>query len=359
MKKLKAAVYDPYLDTIGGGEVYTASVAECLLNSGYEVDILFPKASVLTDIKKYLGIDLTASAVNKEGYRLLQTRGNLRAKYQLSRGYNLFFYLSDGSIPFLFSQNNILHFQVPFTGKSGSSFHNRIKLINIDQVVVNSAFTKQFIDREYAVDSKIIYPPVNIKPRKTKKEKLILSVARFTNLLHNKRQDSLLTAFIKLLKAGANDWRLILVGSNAEGKKITDLLKKRCGGYPVKIITSATHKQVEAYYSRASIFWHAAGFQVDENLMPEAVEHFGIATVEAMNSGCVPLVINKGGQKEIVENNVDGYLWDTIDELVDKTLFIIRNNQQYLKLQKSALATSQKFSKKVFNSNFQAIIKQP
>jgi len=38
---LKAAIYDPYLDTLGGGERYCLSVAEILSQNGYEVDIFW------------------------------------------------------------------------------------------------------------------------------------------------------------------------------------------------------------------------------------------------------------------------------------------------------------------------------
>ena len=49
------------------------------------------------------------------------------------------------------------------------------------------------------------------------------------------------------------------------------------------------------------------------------MEHFGITTVEAMAAGCVPVVINKAGQREIVEDGVSGFLWNTWGELKDRT----------------------------------------
>jgi len=38
-----------------------------------------------------------------------------------------------------------------------------------------------------------------------------------------------------------------------------------------------------------------------------------------MAAGCVPVVIRKGGQPEIVEHGSSGYLWDTLDELAAYT----------------------------------------
>jgi glycogen synthase len=41
-------------------------------------------------------------------------------------------------------------------------------------------------------------------------------------------------------------------------------------------------------------------------------ERFGIATVEALNHGCVPVVHNSGGQREVVSNS--DFRFDTPDE---------------------------------------------
>ncbi|MBU4190339.1 MAG: glycosyltransferase, partial [Candidatus Thermoplasmatota archaeon] len=62
----------------------------------------------------------------------------------------------------------------------------------------------------------------------------------------------------------------------------------------------------------------AAGFGVDEEKEPEKVEHFGITTVEAAAAGCVPVVIRKGGQPEIVKEGINGLLWEKEEELIEK-----------------------------------------
>jgi hypothetical protein len=36
---MRAAIYNPYLDTLGGGERYTLAVATTLFKNGYQVDI--------------------------------------------------------------------------------------------------------------------------------------------------------------------------------------------------------------------------------------------------------------------------------------------------------------------------------
>ena len=40
-----------------------------------------------------------------------------------------------------------------------------------------------------------------------------------------------------------------------------------------------------------------------------------------MAYGVVPVVINKGGQKEMIEQGVTGYLWNTEEECIERTKY--------------------------------------
>jgi len=53
-------------------------------------------------------------------------------------------------------------------------------------------------------------------------------------------------------------------------------------------------------------------------------EHFGIATVEAIAAGCIPIVPNSGGQKEIVPD--ERLRFDSIDEIPDMVRTISKEN---------------------------------
>ena len=75
------------------------------------------------------------------------------------------------------------------------------------------------------------------------------------------------------------------------------------------------HHRVRELFAESSLFWHATGFGEDTETRPELAEHFGIAPVEAMAAGSVPLVVNKGGPAEIVEHEVTGIHWKTLAEL--------------------------------------------
>ena len=102
-------------------------------------------------------------------------------------------------------------------------------------------------------------------------------------------------------------------------------------------------------YSRAKIFWHATGYGVDENADPDKMEHFGITTVEAMSYGAVPVVINKGGQKETVAHGETGFLWNTEEECVAATEKLIRDDGLRQRLARGASVRADLFSIEEFN----------
>ena len=352
---MKAAIYDPYLDTLGGGERYSLTFANSLVKMGYKVDILWDDKSIKGKIKERFGFD-----VNRLNFTDNFFNKDKKTKQKLMESYDLIFFVSDGSIPFLKAKKNILHFQVPFHGVNGKSFFNRLKLRRINLVVCNSFFTKKVIDNEYGICSEVLYPPIDVDSFKPlKKENLIINVGRFTNLLHSKKQDVLIKSFIKMFndkKEKIKDWKLVLAGADKEGKEYVDDLRRMAKGYPIEILTNTNFSDLKKLCGQAKIFWTAAGYGFDDQKQPKKVEHFGITTVETMACGCVPVVINKGGQKEIVQEGKNGFLWETEKQLIDKTLELIENDNQWSKLSKAAQESSLAFTEKKFYERIKKLV---
>jgi glycosyltransferase involved in cell wall biosynthesis len=96
-------------------------------------------------------------------------------------------------------------------------------------------------------------------------------------------------------------------------------LRKAADGIPVDFHVNPPYSFLTECYNRATIFWHAAGFDVEEDRYPERMEHFGMTTVEAMTARCVPVVYEGGGQREIVTAGSSGCFWTTQEQLVQKT----------------------------------------
>ena len=87
------------------------------------------------------------------------------------------------------------------------------------------------------------------------------------------------------------------------------------------------------------------------------MEHFGITTVEAMAGGCVPVVIGKGGQTEVVEHSKSGFLWNNLDELRNLTLRLINEEDLWKDLSNKARMRAKVFSKEKFVERINQLIK--
>lgn len=346
---LRAGIYSPYWDTLGGGEKYVAAVAMVLRNQGYEVDLFWHENKLVENIQQRYDFELSKVKVNKDGYKAFND-GNLWDRFVITKNFDVFVYVSDGSFPFLFAKKSIIHFQVPFSNHK-KSVSDYFKKYLIDDIVCNSKFTKRVIDKEFGLKSRVVYPPTT-QIGKGEKHKYILSVGRFDNLMHSKRQDALVDIFGKMKIEG---WKLVLAGGLLHGKKQLMKLKKSAGK-GVEFVVNPTWKELARLFSHASIYWHAAGYGEDVSKNPERAEHFGISTVEAMSAGSVPVVFDAGGQREIVTHGKNGYLWRDKNEVIKYTTNLIEDEVQRNKMSEVSMKRSQDFSLEVFEREFKKII---
>lgn len=341
---MKAAIYNPYLDSLGGGERYSIAVAKVLRDAGYSVNLSWKNPDIKAKLIDRFGIDISDI--------------NVVPDIKKGDGYDICFWVSDGSVPNLLARKNFLHFQVPFQNVNGNTLLNRMKFFRIKKIICNSFFTKKVIDREFGITSIVIYPPVDISSfRPGKKENIILYVGRFSKLLQRKRHDILIKSFKKLYDSGFKNFRLIIAGGVEAGAESSiDEHVKDSVGYPIKFVENPSFKELKKFYSISRIFWSASGYGIDELKEPEKVEHFGITVVEAMAGGAVPLVYSGGGHKEIVDDSVNGYLWKTPASLLYKTKNIIENPKLLRQISKEAVLKSHKFSYERFKREIIGLI---
>lgn len=224
-----------------------------------------------------------------------------------------------------------------------------------NKIITISEYSKKWIKKLWGSESAILFPPVDIDSFKVgKKEKIILSVGRFFPEHHNKKQLELAQTFKQILEQYSDEMRgytLYLVGGvggRADHLEYVEKIRAASKNYPIEIITNIGWGELVELFARSYIFWHASGMGEDEKVHPERFEHFGITTVEAMAAGCIPVVINKGGQKEIINNGYDGFFFKDWQELKDITIKIIRGEVDVEKVRKNAISNCRKFS----NSNF-------
>lgn len=348
---MKALIVDPYLDTLGGGERYTLSFASVLKKQGYGVEIAWNEKDILSKAEKRFGLRFPF-IINSQAHQLFSSQSSLIKRLLFTRQYDLIFWVSDGSLPFLFSKKNLIHFQVPFKKVSGNYFINRLKLIFINKLIYNSNFTRQFIEKSLPKKKGLtLYPPIDTSSIKSgKKENIILSVGRFDSPSHSKRQDILIKAFKQMQAKQKNDYRLVIAGGLKGSDKIIKDLKKQADKSNIDFKVNLSFKELSKLFSSAKIFWHAAGYGIDEMKHPDKMEHFGMTTVEAMSAGLVPVVINKGGQREVV-NSETGFLWDSVSQMIGQTLNLINSDKDRQSYSKKAQKRSKLFSLKSFTTS--------
>lgn len=339
-KMKKAAVFSPTWDSLGGGERYASAAANLFLNSGYQVDIWWPK-NLSIQVKDRFNIDISQA-------NFVPFPDNYQAS---TAKYDLIFWVSDGSLPISFARKTLIHYQIPFTNPGTL---NKIKA-RFYTSICNSFYTKEVIDKTYGITSQVVYPPVDVDAfTPLIKTNTIVSIARFSTLLHAKRQDTLIEAFSRLSHQ-LPGWELILAGGSTDPKYVSQL-KKTVHDFPVKIITNPSLSKIKQLLGQAKIFWSATGFGVDTIRHPEKAEHFGITVVEAMSAGTIPVVTNAGGHRETVIDNQTGLLWTNLDQLIDSTLKLAHDPKLVQTLSKNAKDRSKLFSTAVFNRQLSKLL---
>lgn len=359
---MRIGVFDPYLDDLGGGEKYMMMLATCL-SKEHIVTIFWDNKDDIEAVKKRFNISLENIRIQKN---IFSSHVSFIKRIQLARNFDAIIVLSDGSIPFLFPTKLFLHIQQPLPQQRSLGLKNKIKLNQISAVFYNSEFTKKYNNSLFpGVKSTIIYPPVSLEARDKKenseKEKIIMHVGRFRvkNLAVEdyKKQGFMIEVFKQLVDQGLKNWKFVLASSiKKNDEEAYEVLRKNAKGYPIEFYINKTNQELFHLYNKAKIYWHASGYGEDLGKHPELAEHFGITTVEAMGAGAVPVVINSGGQREIVTDGINGLLWNSLEELLNKTKKLTQDEKLWHELSEKAILRAQDFSEEKFCQNVYRLI---
>ncbi|MCR4276979.1 MAG: glycosyltransferase [Candidatus Roizmanbacteria bacterium] len=313
----RVGLYDPYLDTLGGGEKHILSVLEVFAEQGFEIDILWNN-DLSNEIKKRFSFSPQLinqlKWVDKKNLKHLQL-------------YDYFFYVTDGSYFFSQATNNFIFCMVPNKKLYNLNLLNRLKLWNY-RFISNSPFTSSWL-KKWGVSSTVVLPYINdklIKKNNIKKEKIILSVGRFFPQLHSKNHGEMIKAFKKLKKKSKKfaDYKLVLAGGLRESDTsyFEELKKLADNDHSIIFEVNISFDELYKLYGRSEYFWHFTGLGVNEEINPEKVEHLGITPLEAMASGCLTFCYNAGGPKELIKDGENGFLFSDSQNLIDKMIKI-------------------------------------
>ena len=326
-------VVHPYLDIYGGGERVCHNVIKTLVIHGQKVELLtfdFDAGKyrdiVGEDFPKEVAVhSLGKRTEEKQPFTIYKRHRNfakLLKKYSKQLDYDYLF-STQSSSPFepVFlnkAKKNVayVHFPEIHFDYAKGTFRRRLYLWlfkrwveqgidKLDMVFCNSNYTKEAIQRYWkrhgVKEPIVVYPPVNLdkfwsdKPL-AQRRKRVVYVARFISA---KRHE-----IMKKLAADLLSYEFVSVGGLIEGEKnwFSNFSENLPQNYTLK--TNLPGSDLIETLQSSRIYVH---------LMEG--EHFGIAPVEALASGCVTLVHNSGGMKEFIPEE---FRWVSYDDLKDK-----------------------------------------
>lgn len=203
----------------------------------------------------------------------------------------------------------------------------------------NSKFTAEAFKRDFDLTSHVLYPPVsndflnqNRKEFNPRREDTILTISRIA-------PDKNLEIIPHVAKNSDKKSSFIITGllqSKKTFNSLENLIKKLGVAEKVKIIPNISRPRLNDLLLTCKVYLHT-----------KINEHFGISIIEAMSSGCIPIVHNSGGPKEFVSKNLR---FETIEEAAKKIDTAIENwsvTKAY-----NISHTTQKFSESNFCKQF-------
>lgn len=366
----------------GGTESYTANLIESLqkilnnpnitiLTEYYKKTVPLTEQKLINTLNDACGVEITEKNVKIKYIQSKENKNRLDSfKFQLSinkftKNYDLFFYCSKGLLTGNAKKNiAIIHF--PMDKKESFPTYKKYPFLKFiaqktdlnyinkyDYFIPNSNFTKYWLQQKWNIkDNKIqvLYPPVTkIKKTEEKQKDKILICSRIEK---SKKIDKLIYAYTKSNFLSKNT-KLIITGSTKnESPEYVKYLQNI--NPSVEFIFNPSREKIEDLYASSFIFWHAKGY---EELDPYQMEHFGITTVEAMSAKCIPIVINKGGQTEIVTDEC-GFRWNNLDELIKYTEEIYSGKLDISSMQKNCVERSNLYSKENYQKKLLTFIQQ-
>lgn len=337
-KKIKVGILNDHFDQLGGGTVHSFKFVE-YLKEFYDCDVYIPGTPKTTDwMKNMLNLDIKGVSFYK------YTKG-------IGKKYDYMFF-------------NISHWKAEQTDalkKFMLVFFPQFFFPLYDyKFLANSQYTKKnIIDRwkQNEDEISVIYPPImtkQFKPASIKKNQIIhVSRLAAPRPEADKGHKQMIEAFRTMCDAGLTGWTFHLVGQ-VQDQSYVQKLKQYARGYPIAFHESIPFSQLQKLYAESKIYWHMTGITMPHEL--GAQEHFGMTTVEAMSSGCVPIVFNSGGQSEIVDDEKNGYLVSNITKTVDRTMELINSPKMLKNMSIEAVKKSKQFDEKKIRKKFFSII---
>jgi glycosyltransferase involved in cell wall biosynthesis len=224
--------------------------------------------------------------------------------------------------------------------------------IFVDNILLaNSKFTQRVVKKHLRRHSKVVYPPIDTKrfrilaAKNAERENLVAVVSR----LRLGKQLELVPKIAKLSRKG--QFAILGLADEASHDAIDSLTRtiKSLGVEDrVELLVNRSFRELAGVLASAKVF-----------LSSQRLEAFGMAVVEAMASGCVPVVPMDGGPWfDILDQNQGkyGYSYRTIEEAAKEIDMLLTNEELRAGASSRACVRAWDFDSSVFEKEIPNII---
>ncbi len=359
LRKPSLALYDNCLHFIGGGQKYGMTMALALQDI-FDITILSNQPVNHRNILDWYDLDLSRCTFKIIPIPFYDKLGSLHLDPALveSKTQNPFHLISLESAKYDFFLNNtMLEMVYPLSNLSVMMVHfpeRRPRYYFYPDVytaiMYNSKYTASWIKKKWKLEPhQHIYPPVDMEvyDGTTSKKNIIISVARFEEG-GTKKQLEMIKSFKRMKEIYpeiALGWKLILVGGSNPDNPYLQSVKNSLGHDHIDLKINIPADELKSLYRDAKIFWHLCGLGQND---PAKIEHFGMTICESMQNSLVPIVFDGGGQREIVEHEINGFRVKSTFQLIQYTTQLMHDPIKLTTMGNAARLSSKAYDKTRF-----------
>lgn len=361
---MRVGIFHPSLHKYGGGEVVCFTVIKTLAKNGYDVELFVSKKPNQSQVKRMLGEEIPSSVKITVGSSFTQPGDSFdlfptivnssslksRCDILIDTYSNCLFPWTDVSyIHFPFLNNYYYRTSFPYLRNSCTRavlglpyvvYAKKLQKYEDKLTIANSKFTASAIKDFLNVNVQVVYPPVpsvmfNESPNsltENPRENMVVTVSRFS-------ADKDLQKIPYIAKLTKGNARFVLIGL-LHDRKVYESLERTIGSLSlnkkVELMPNAPKAELENMLKRAKVYLHTM-----------VGEHFGISIVEAMATGCIPIVHNSGGMKEFVPEK---YRYENLHDAAKKIEIAL--NEWTPEKAKTIIGIARQFSESNFSHNF-------
>lgn len=365
---MKIVIIHPRMSVMGGGERVAIHSMKEALRQGHETYLVTEEFDV-DGFEDFFGVEGLFANIRLITYRpfhpvipkavlyqrLVYQQSKLQRIVSKRRSFDLIINTADlanqpstrlHSIEYCYFPDYFSHLESNGHSRLWEMYYLPAKVFNhdrvsrVDSLLAVSDFTRQFVREKWGRESTTLYPPCPIdlyRNLDVPKRNLVVTVGRMA-------PEKRIGLFLEIAQR-LPDFEFAVIGSVAPEQ--ASYYDKLTAAAPANVsFVVAPLRKVRELLGSAKVYLHCA-----------RNEHFGITIVEAMSTGCVPVVHDSGGPREIVSGDV-GYRWNSTEDATKQVLTIMTDDTLRTERSRAAALRSEQFGPEPFESGMGKVIRQ-